>query len=155
MGYQSAKALKAPIKAPDTPKPIKPRAITSDQTSFPKLNKIAPVAATKNKILWTFLAPNLSKRTPRGNWKRANVRKILNLDDLINKPYSKVTIELKTNYNINEIKDLLSAEGETKIDLVIKNKTKKAHFSLQMNRKFDLNHLKALKAKNYVEKITV
>ena len=87
--------------------------------------------------------------------KRANVRKISNLDDLINKPYSKVTIELKTNYNINEIKDLLSTEGETKIDLVIKNKTKKALFSLQMNRKFDLNHLKALKAKNYVEKITV
>ena len=87
--------------------------------------------------------------------KRANVRKILNLDDLINKPYSKVTIELKTNYNINEIKDLLSAEGETTINLVIKNKTKKAHYSLQMNRKFDLNHLKALKAKNYVGKITV
>ncbi len=87
--------------------------------------------------------------------KRVNVRKILNLDDLINKPYTKVTIELKTNYNINEIKNLLSAEGETAINLVIKNKTKKAHFSLQKNRKFDLNHLKALKAKNYVEKITV
>ncbi len=87
--------------------------------------------------------------------KRVNVRKILNLDDLINKPYSKVTIELKTNYNINEIKDLLSAEGETTINLVIKNKTKKVHYSLQTNRKFDLNHLKALKAKNYVEKITV
>ena len=86
---------------------------------------------------------------------RINVKKILNLDDLINKPYSKVTIELKTNYNINEIKDLLSAEGETTINLVIKNKTKKAHYSLQTNRKFDLNHLKALKAKNYVEKIVV
>jgi len=87
--------------------------------------------------------------------KRVNVRKILNLDDLINKPYSKVTIELKTNYNINEIKDLLSVEGETTINLVIKNETKKAHYRLQKNRKFDLNHLKALKAKNYVEKITV
>tara|TARA_B100000963_G_C22090795_1_gene436370 strand:- start:82 stop:534 length:453 start_codon:yes stop_codon:yes gene_type:complete len=87
--------------------------------------------------------------------KRVNVRKILNLADLINKPYSKVTIELKTNYNINEIKDLLSDEGETTINLVIKNKTKKAHYSLQTNRKFDLNHLKALKAKDYVEKIIV
>ena len=87
--------------------------------------------------------------------KRVNVRKILNLDDLMNKPYSKVTIELKTNYNINEIKDLLSAEGETTINFVIKNKTKKAHYSLQTNRKFDLNHLKTLKAKDYVEKITV
>ena len=87
--------------------------------------------------------------------KRMNVRKITNLEDLINKPYSKVTIELKTNYNINEIKDLLSAKGETKINLVIKNKSKKVHYCLDTNRKFDLGHLKALKAKNYVEKIIV
>jgi hypothetical protein len=39
--------------------------------------------------------------------------------------------------------------------LVIKDKNKQALFSLQENRKFDLNHLKALKAKKYVEKITV
>ena len=74
---------------------------------------------------------------------------------MINKPYSKVTIELKTDYNINEIKDLLSAEGETTINLVVKNNAKKAHYNLQTNRKFDLSHLKALKAKNYVKKITV
>ena len=51
LGNQTAKALNAPIKAPETPNPIKPRAITSDQTSFPRLNNIAPVAATKNRIL--------------------------------------------------------------------------------------------------------
>ena len=84
-----------------------------------------------------------------------NIRKIINLDDLINKPYSKVTIELKANYNINEIKDLLSAKGETTINLVIKNKSKKALYCLDTNRKFDLSHFKALKTKNYVEKIIV
>ena len=36
--------------------------------------------------------------------KRANVRKITSLDDIINKPYSKVTIELNENYDINELK---------------------------------------------------
>ena len=74
---------------------------------------------------------------------------------MINKPYSKVTIELKTNYNINEIKDLLSTKGKTTINLVIKNKSKKALYCLDTNRKFDLSLLKALKAKNYVEKIIV
>ena len=39
LGNQTAKALNAPIKAPETPSPINPRAITSDQTLFPKLNK--------------------------------------------------------------------------------------------------------------------
>ena len=87
--------------------------------------------------------------------KRVNVRKIINLDGLINKPYSKVTIELKTNFNIKEIKDLLSTKGETTINLVINNKNKKAYYCLNTNRKFDLNHLRTLKAKNYVEKIIV
>ena len=87
--------------------------------------------------------------------RRINVKKILNLDEVINKPYSKVTIELKDNYNLNEIKSLLSTKGETKINLVIREKNQQAHFTLQENRKFDLNQLKALKAKKYVEKITV
>jgi len=87
--------------------------------------------------------------------KRINVRKILSLDDVINKPYSKVIIELKDNYNLNEIKQLLSIRGETTINLVIKDKNKQIFYSLQENRKFDFNHLKTLKAKEYVEKITV
>ena len=87
--------------------------------------------------------------------KRINVKKVLNLDDVINKPYSKVTIELKNDYDLDEIKRLLSIKGETEINLVIKHEKKQAHFSLQENRKFDLTHLKALKAKKYVEKITV
>jgi hypothetical protein len=74
---------------------------------------------------------------------------------VINKPYSKVTIELKNDYDINEIKELLSSKGETEINLIIREENKQALFALKENRKFDLNHLKALKAKKYVEKITV
>ena len=95
------------------------------------------------------------KNTGENTKKRINVKKILSLDDVINKPYSKVTIELKDNCNLKEIKDLLSTKGETKINLVVKFKNKQAYYSLEENRKFDLSHLKALKAKKYVEKITV
>ena len=87
--------------------------------------------------------------------KRVNVKKILNLEEVINKPYSRVTIELKDAFNLNEIKQLLINRGDTEIELVIKDKNKKAIYSLQENREFDLNHFKALKAKKYVEKITV
>ena len=86
---------------------------------------------------------------------RVNVRKILSLDEVIKKPYSRVTIELKSNYDIKEIKELLSKEGDTKINIIIKDKNKEAHYSLKNNRKFDLNHFKVLKDKQYVEKITV
>ena len=87
--------------------------------------------------------------------KRINVKKIVNLDDVINKPYSKVTIELKNGYDINDLKKLLSNKGETEISLLVKDNNNQALFCLQENRKFDLNHLKALKAKKYVEKIIV
>ena len=49
----------------------------------------------------------------------------------------------------------MSDNGETEINLIIKDRNKHAYYSLQNNRKFDLKHLKALKAKEYVEKITV
>ena len=87
--------------------------------------------------------------------KRINVKKILNLEDAINKPFSRVTIELNDDFNLNEIKQLLLKKGETEINLVVKDKNKKAIYSLQENREFDLNHLKSLKSKKYVAKITV
>ena len=86
---------------------------------------------------------------------RINVRKILSVNELINKPFSKVTIELKENYKIEELKEILSKSGDTQVNLIVKLQNKVAKYSLQNNRKFDLNHLKALKAKKYVEKITV
>ncbi len=87
--------------------------------------------------------------------RRVNVKKILSLDEVLNKPYSKVTIELSENYKLNELKEILSKHGETEISLIVKIKNKKAHYSFQKNRKFDFNHLKVLKAKKYVTKITV
>ena len=90
-----------------------------------------------------------------GTKKRINVKKILSLDEVINRPYAKVTIKLKNDYNLDEIKNLLSIKGETKINLIVKNKNKQAHYLLQENRKFDFNQLKALKAKKYVDKIIV
>ncbi|MEC7169051.1 MAG: DNA polymerase III subunit alpha [Pseudomonadota bacterium] len=87
--------------------------------------------------------------------KRINVRKILSLEEIINKPFSKVIIELEENYSLDEIKNILSASGDTEINFVIKSNNKKAIFSLKNNRKFDLKHLKSLKTKEYVSKITV
>ena len=51
-----------------------------------------------------------------------------------------------------EEKKNLSNYGETKINLIFNDKNKKAVYSLQNNRKFDLNHIKALKAKEYWKK---
>ena len=87
--------------------------------------------------------------------RRINVRKIISLEDTINKPYSKVTIELKDNFNIEEVKKLLQNEGHTEINLIINNENNKIHYNLQNLRKFDFNQLKIMKSKEYVKKITV
>ena len=87
--------------------------------------------------------------------KRINVKKILSLEEVISKPYSKVTIELKENCKIEELQNILSDEGNTEVNLIVKDKNKKAHYLLQKNRKFDLSDLKALKTKEYVSKIIV
>ncbi len=87
--------------------------------------------------------------------KRINVKKITYLNEMIDRPYSKVTIELKENFEIEEIKEILSENGNTEINLIIKNQNKKVNYFLQNNRKFDLELLKMLKTKKYVEKIIV
>ena len=87
--------------------------------------------------------------------RRINIRKILSLDDIMNKPYSRVTIELKENHNIEEIKNLLQFKGQTQINLIINDKNKKIHYNLENLRKLDLNQLKMIKSKEYVKKITV
>ena len=87
--------------------------------------------------------------------KRINIKKIISLEEMINKPYSKVTIELNKNFKIDELRDLLGKKGDTQINLIITENNKKAHFSFQNNRKFDLKNLKTLKAKEYVRKITL
>ena len=87
--------------------------------------------------------------------KRINVKKIVSLEEVINRPFSKVIIELNEKCKFREIKDILSIKGNTEIKLVIKKNHKKAYYSLQSLRKFDLNHLKTLKTKEYVSKITV
>ena len=87
--------------------------------------------------------------------RRVNVKKILSLDELIKEPYSKVTIELKDNFEANDIRNILSSKGNTAINLIINKKNQKVCYSLQNNRKFNLNHYNLLKSKEYVLKIIV
>ena len=54
----------------------------------------------------------------------------------------------------NELLDI-KFNNNGMIEILVRDKNKQATYSLQENRKFDLNLLKTLKAKKYVEKITV
>ena len=53
------------------------------------------------------------------------------------------------------LRNILSKKGNTAINLIINKKNQKVYYSLQNNRKFDLNHYNLLKSKEYVLKIIV
>ncbi len=85
---------------------------------------------------------------------RINIRKILDLSEMIRKPYENVSIELSTDYNIEELKEVLKESGNTKINFIIKDKNKSFAFELEKTRKFDLNTFNNVKNKQYVKKIS-
>ena len=85
---------------------------------------------------------------------RINVRKVLDLSELINKSYKKVSIELKNNYNLEDLKSILKEEGETQINILVKDKNKTLAFQLERTRKFDFNIFNDIKSKQYVKKIS-
>jgi len=86
--------------------------------------------------------------------RRVNVRKILDLSEMISKPYEKVSIELDQSTNLEELKETLKEEGKTEVEIVIRDKDKTFAFKLEKPRKFDLNIFNNVKNKQYVKKIS-
>jgi DNA polymerase-3 subunit alpha len=85
---------------------------------------------------------------------RVNVRKILDLSEMVNTSYENVSIELENNYNLSELENSLKERGGTQISIIVPNKDKRYEFKLENNRKFDLSIFKAIKNKEYVKKIS-
>jgi DNA polymerase-3 subunit alpha len=85
--------------------------------------------------------------------RRVNIRKILNLSEMVNKSYDKVSIVLNNAYDVQELKNTLKEEGETKIEIIVMEENKKFVFNLEKPRKFNLNIFNDIKGKQYVKKI--
>ena len=86
--------------------------------------------------------------------RRVNIRKILNLSEMVNKPYDNVLIELNSNYDIEELTNTLKEEGKTNIKIIVKENNKIFEFKLEKARKFDLNIFNLVNNKEYVKKIS-
>ena len=86
--------------------------------------------------------------------RRINIKNIVPLNDFVNTPYKNVTIEVNGKTNMDELKNLLNTEGETKIQIKVNRNSKIYIFSLKNRRKFNLNTLSSLKNKEYIKKIS-
>tara|TARA_B100001250_G_scaffold270815_1_gene233757 strand:+ start:1889 stop:5287 length:3399 start_codon:yes stop_codon:yes gene_type:complete len=86
--------------------------------------------------------------------RRINVRRILDLNEMINKSYEKVSIELNKSDGLEELKEVLKEEGKTRINIVVREANKSFTFRLEKTRKFDFSIFNSVKNKDYVKKIS-
>ena len=85
---------------------------------------------------------------------RVNIRKIVDLSDLVNKTYENVSIELDDREKLAELNELLKNNGETKINIILRDSDKNYSFELEKSRRFDFNLFGLIKNKEYVKKIS-
>jgi len=101
-----------------------------------------------------ILTLHKEKNTDENSLMRVNIRKIVDLSDLVNKTYENVSIELNNREKLKELNELLKNNGETKINVILRDKNKNYSFELKNSRKFDFNLFSLIKNKEYVEKIS-
>jgi len=101
-----------------------------------------------------ILTLHKDKNINENNIARVSVKKIINLDDLVNKTYETVSIELNDKEKLKELNELLNKNGETKINVILRDRNKNYNFELQKTRKFDFDLFSLIKNKEYVKKIS-
>ena len=101
-----------------------------------------------------ILTLHKDKATNENNLMRVNIRKIVDLSDLVNKTYENISIELNNSENLDELNELLKKNGETKVNVILRDKNKNYFFELEKTRKFDFNLFSLIKSKEYVKKIS-
>jgi len=100
-----------------------------------------------------ILTLHKEKNTNENSLARVNIRKIVDLSDLVNKTYERVSIELSNKEKLKELNEILKNNGETTINVILKDSNKNYSFELEKARKFDFNLFNLIKNKEYVKKI--
>ena len=88
-------------------------------------------------------------------FKRLNVRKVINLNEIAKKNYNDVFIEIDTAENLNKLYENIKEKGDAKIKISIQEQDKNYLFELKEKRKFNYEMLKHLNKERYIKKITV
>ena len=101
-----------------------------------------------------ILTLHKDKNINENNLIRVNIKKLVDLSDLVNKTYESVSIVLNSKEKLKELNELLKNKGETKINVILRDSNKNYSFELEKTRKFDFNLFSVIKNKEYVKKIS-
>ena len=95
------------------------------------------------------------KENQENRFRRINVRKIINLEDITKVNYNNVLIEIDKPDNLKKLYESIKEKGNSKIKISILEKNKNYLFELKDKRKFDYETLKNLNKEPYIKKINV
>jgi DNA polymerase-3 subunit alpha len=95
------------------------------------------------------------KENQENRFRRINIRKIINLEEVINLSYNNVHIEIDKSDSLNKLYENIKEKGDSKIKISILEKDKNYLFELKDKRKFDYDTLKHLNGEPYIKKISV
>ncbi len=99
-----------------------------------------------------ILTLNKNKSKDENRFRRINVNKIILINELYNKPISKLELTLNSINQISVL-DNLEKEGNTKVILNIKDEKKQLSFKLTKTRKIDRSSINMLKKEGIITQI--
>ena len=94
-----------------------------------------------------------SSTNEENRFTRTNVKKIVSLKDLLNKPINEVTFNLKSQKELNEISKFLKKDGNTQIKIEMSDKNYDFKFQLKKKRDINRKTLNILRNKEVLAKI--
>ena len=83
--------------------------------------------------------------------KRINVKKVLSLKDVVNKPIKNIVFKFKDFKDLIKLKKLNLKDGETEVKIYIESDDKSVKFQLKEKRKIDYNLLNILNLEKNIE----
>ena len=95
------------------------------------------------------------KKNQENRFRRINVRRIVNLEQITKQNYSNVHIEINGPDNLEKLYDVIKEKGNSKIKITINQKSNNYLFELRDKRKFDYETLKYLNKEQYIKRISV
>ncbi len=85
------------------------------------------------------------------NQKKINIKKIVSLKEVLNKPIDELKIKLNNVDDLSKIKSLSTENGKTNVLIEVKNDKKTYIFKLNDKRKIDHNLINSLKKEDNIE----
>ena len=95
-----------------------------------------------NSLIITIIK-NISDDDNR--FKKINVKKIVSIKEVINKPIKEITFNTREIKSIENISNLTKENGTTEVKIIFKNDEKKITYKLKNKRKIDRKSLESLK----------